>query len=182
MKYIRTARTVNPETTIVFCQGEMDTVAVEDLHQAVAPLVEDATLHLVLELREVDYVSSSILQFLIETQDRLKKKGGRTSLVGAGPLVRSVIETARLDSLFKFHETLEERQHRRRNFGRQRQSSSGKSGPPRSWRPSPPRSSERPTARRPWGCSLAVMQGMDGLVDTDVPPGPGGWAGCLKEL
>ena len=108
MKYIRTTRTVNSETTIVFCQGEMDSPAVEELHQAVDPLVEDATRHLVLELREVEYISSSVLQFLIETQDQLKKKGGRTSLVGAGPLVRSVIETARLDSLFGFYETLEE--------------------------------------------------------------------------
>jgi anti-anti-sigma factor len=108
MKYVRTTRTVNPQTTIVFCQGEMDTVAVEELHQAVDPLVEDAILHLVLDLREVDYVSSSVLQFLIETQDRMKKKGGRTSLLGAGPMVRSVIETARVDSLFGFYETLEE--------------------------------------------------------------------------
>ena len=108
MKYIRTTRTVNPETTIVFCQGGMSTLAVEELHQAVDPLLEDTIRHLVLELREVRYVSSSVLQFLIEANTELKKKGGRTSLVGAGPLVRSVIETARLDSLFEFCDTLEE--------------------------------------------------------------------------
>lgn len=108
MKYVRTTRTVNPETTIVFCQGEMSTLAVEELHQAVDPLVEDTTRHLVMELREVKYVSSSVLQFLIEANDRLKKKGGRASLVGAGSLVRLAFQTARLDSLFEFCETLEE--------------------------------------------------------------------------
>jgi len=108
MKYIRTTRTVNPETTIVFCQGGMSTLAVEELHQAVDPLLEDTIRHLVLELGEVRYVSSSVLQFLIEANTELKRKGGRISLVGAGPLVRSVIETAQLDSLFEFCETLEE--------------------------------------------------------------------------
>ena len=108
MKYVRTTRTVNPETTVVFCQGEMDILAVEELHQAVDPLLEDSTRRLVLELREVKYVSSSVLQLLIEAQDRMKKKGGSTSLVGASSLVRSAIETARLDSLFAFYETLEE--------------------------------------------------------------------------
>jgi anti-anti-sigma factor len=86
----------------------MNVLAVEELHQAVDPLVEDATLHLVLEMREVEYVSSSVLQFLMEAQDRMKKKGGRISLVGAAPAVRFAFETAQLDSLFKFYEILEE--------------------------------------------------------------------------
>jgi hypothetical protein len=60
------------------------------------------------ELREVEYVSSSLLQFLMEAQDRMKKKGGRTSLVGADPVVRSAFQVARLDPLFEFCETLEE--------------------------------------------------------------------------
>ena len=108
MKYVRTTRTVGPETTIVFCRGGMNVLAVEELHQAVDPLVEDATLHLVLEMREVEYVSSSVIQFLMEAQDWMKKKGGRTSLVGAAPAVHFAFETARLDSLFSFYETLEE--------------------------------------------------------------------------
>jgi anti-anti-sigma factor len=86
----------------------MDVLAVEELHQAVDPLVEDATRHLVLELREVKYVSSSVLQLLIEANDQLKKRGGSISLVGAGSLVRSAFQTAQLDSLFEFCETLED--------------------------------------------------------------------------
>jgi anti-anti-sigma factor len=65
MKYVTGTRSVDPQTTVVTCQGEMDSLAVEELHQAVDPLLADSVAHLVFDLAAVEYVSSSILSFLM---------------------------------------------------------------------------------------------------------------------
>ena len=68
MKYIRGTRRVDPQTTVVTCQGEMDSLAVEELHQAVDPLLGDSVSHLVFDLAAVEYISSSVLSFLMASQ------------------------------------------------------------------------------------------------------------------
>ena len=108
MKYVMNTRTVNPQTVIITCQGEMDTLAVQELRQAVEPLLADSASHLVFDLAAVEYVSSSVLSFLMATQGKVQEKGGKVSLVGASDLVRQVFEMASLDALFGFYGKLEE--------------------------------------------------------------------------
>ncbi len=108
MKYVTGTKSVDPHTTVVTCQGEMDSLAVEELHQAVDPLLGDSVSHLVFDLGAVEYISSSVLSFLMASQAEVKKKEGRVSLVGVSDLVRQVFEMASLDTLFAFYGTLEE--------------------------------------------------------------------------
>lgn len=108
MKYVTGTRSADPQTTVVTCQGEMDSLAVEELHQAVDPLLADSVAHLVFDLAAVEYVSSSILSFLMASQAKAQEKAGKVSLVGASELVRQVFVMAALDSLFAFYGTLEE--------------------------------------------------------------------------
>lgn len=108
MKYVTGTRSVDPQTTVVTCQGEMDSLAVEELHQAVDPLLADSVAHLVFDLAAVEYVSSSILSFLMASQAKAQEKAGKVSLVGASELVRQVFAMAALASLFAFYGTLEE--------------------------------------------------------------------------
>jgi len=108
MKYVTGTRSVDPQTTVVTCQGEMDSLAVEELHQAVDPLLADSVAHLVFDLAAVEYISSSILSFLMASQAKAQEKEGKVSLVGASELVRQVFAMAALDSLFAFYGTLEE--------------------------------------------------------------------------
>jgi anti-anti-sigma factor len=108
MKYVTGTRSVDPQTTVVTCQGEMDSLAVEELHQAVDPLLADSVAHLVFDLAAVEYVSSSILSFLMASQAKAQEKAGKVSLVGASELVRQVFAMAALDALFAFYGTLEE--------------------------------------------------------------------------
>jgi anti-anti-sigma factor len=108
MKYVTGTKTIDPQTTVVICQGEMDTLAVEELHQAVDPLLGDVALHVAFDLGAVEYISSSVLSFLMASQAEVKKQEGKVSLVGASEMVRQVFEMASLDSLFSFYGTLEE--------------------------------------------------------------------------
>jgi anti-anti-sigma factor len=86
----------------------MDSLAVEELHQAVDPLLADSTSHLIFDFAKVDYISSSVLSFLLAAQDKARGKEGKVSLVGASELVKQSFEMAALDSLFSFYEQLEE--------------------------------------------------------------------------
>ena len=108
MKYVLNTRTVNPQTVIITCQGEMDTLAVQELRQAVEPLLADSASHLIFDLAAVEYVSSSVLSFLMVIQGKAQEKSGKVSLVWASDLVRQVFEMASLDSLFDFHPKLED--------------------------------------------------------------------------
>ena len=108
MKYVLNTRTVDPQTVSITCQGEMDTLAVQELRQAVEPLLGDAVSHLVFDLAAVEYVSSSVLSFLMATQGRAQEKGGKVSLVGASDLVRQVFAMASLDALFGFYGAIED--------------------------------------------------------------------------
>lgn len=108
MKYVTGTRTIDAHTTVVTCQGDMDSQAVEELHQAVDPLLGDSVSHLVFDLRAVEYISSSVLSFLMASQAKVQDKKGKVSLVGASDLVKQSFEMAALDSLFTFYGTLAE--------------------------------------------------------------------------
>lgn len=108
MKYVRSTKAIDPQTTVVTCEGEMDSLAVEELHQAVDPLLADATNHLIFDFAKVDYLSSSVLSFLLAAQSKAKERSGKVSLIGASALVKQSFEMAALDSLFEFLGTLEE--------------------------------------------------------------------------
>jgi anti-anti-sigma factor len=91
---------LDAHTTVVICQGEKETLAAEGLHQAVDPLLGDGAVHPVFDLAAVEYVSSSVLSFLMSRQASVQETNGKVSLVGASELVRQVFEMAALDSLF----------------------------------------------------------------------------------
>lgn len=108
MKYVRSTKAVDPQTTVVTCEGEMDSLAVEELHQAVDPLLADSTSHLIFDFTKVDYISSSVLSFLLAAQSKAKERSGKVSLIGASELVKQSFEMAALDALFIFYERVEE--------------------------------------------------------------------------
>jgi len=108
MKYVRSTKAIDPQTTVVSCEGEMDSLAVEELHQAVDPLLADATNHLIFDFAKVDYISSSVLSFLLAAEGKAKERSGKVSLVGVSELVKQSFEMASLDSLFEFHAKLED--------------------------------------------------------------------------
>jgi anti-sigma B factor antagonist len=79
-----------------------------DLHNS--PEFRDALLellatakpkNLVLNMCKVPYMDSSAIAVLVESLRKLRVGGGKLFLVAPQPRVRSVLEIARLDSIFK---------------------------------------------------------------------------------
>lgn len=108
MKYVRDVRTLDPRTVVVTCQGEVGIAAVEELHQAVDPLLEGPASHLVFDLTAAEYLSSHALEVLEAASHRVRKKRGRVSLVGANSLVCNGLKVFSLDLLVDLYDRIEE--------------------------------------------------------------------------
>jgi anti-sigma B factor antagonist len=59
---------------------------------------------LLLDLRDVRYISSSMLATLVALERKVRQTGGRLRLCGLGPTLRDVFATSHLDRLFEIDE------------------------------------------------------------------------------
>lgn len=94
MKYVSSVRILGREKALVTCQGELGIAAVDELKQAVDPLLsEESIAHLVFDLTAADYVSSRALGVMEDALVKLREKRGRVSLVVEdGSWVRQCLE------------------------------------------------------------------------------------------
>ena len=109
MKYISSVRTLDRGKALVTCQGNLGIAAVEELKQAVYPLLSGESIsHLVFDLTVANYVSSSALGVMEDALTRLREKRGKVSLVVEdGSWVRQCLEKYSLPWL-DFYGTLGE--------------------------------------------------------------------------
>lgn len=78
----------------VTLDGRLDTQTYEQCEQQLRPLLNPATRVLVLDLRQLDYLSSMGLRVLMMTSKTLRAQGGKCLLANPQPPIRSVIEIA----------------------------------------------------------------------------------------
>jgi anti-anti-sigma factor len=81
---------------------------VEDMGRQLAALVEGREEpHLVLDLGEIDLLTSMALAKFIRLNGRLRARGGRLTLVNLKPVVRQVFAVTRLDRVLDVRDTPE---------------------------------------------------------------------------
>jgi anti-sigma B factor antagonist len=82
-------------------RGEIDLHNSSELRDAVLSLLTpQVPPKLVLNLAEVPYMDSSGIAVLVEALSRLRRAGGKICLTNLQPRVRSILEIARLNTLF----------------------------------------------------------------------------------
>jgi anti-sigma B factor antagonist len=88
--------------TLVFeFRGEIDLHNSPELRTAVLDLVVKANpKRLVLNLAQVPYMDSSGIAVLVELLSRLRRAGGKVFLTNLQPRVQSILQIARLDTIF----------------------------------------------------------------------------------
>ena len=69
--------------------------------ERVSKFLEEVTESRVLDLKELDYISSSGLGILVHVQQRLKKSGEALRIVNANPQVRDIFRFSGLAQLFE---------------------------------------------------------------------------------
>jgi anti-sigma B factor antagonist len=90
------------DVVIASIRGEIDLHNSPDVRDVLLSLLADnKPKNMILDMSGVPYMDSSAIAVLVESLRKLRVGGGKLFLVAPQPRVRSVLEIARLDSIFK---------------------------------------------------------------------------------
>lgn len=94
---------------VVYLEGRLDvTVATEVEEQLMKLIDEDAEKHIVLNLEQVEYMSSSGFRACIAILRKLKQREGSLRLSNIRPSVKRIFDVIELTSLFDIYDTEDE--------------------------------------------------------------------------
>jgi anti-anti-sigma factor len=89
--------------SVVTVKGRVDSATSPDLEKALQNLLNSDHNQLVLDLKDVDYMSSAGLRVLMATQKAAKKNGGALRLAQLSARVREVLDLAGLAPVFDIY-------------------------------------------------------------------------------
>ena len=89
--------------SVVTVSGRVDSATAPDLQKALQVLLDAEHNQIVLELKDVDYMSSAGLRVLVSTQKAAKKNGGALRLAQLSTRVEEVFELAGLAPVFEIY-------------------------------------------------------------------------------
>ena len=96
------------EVTVMAVNGRVDSATAPDLESALKALVESDTTKIVLNLHEVEYMSSTGLRAMVSTLKTLKRNDGDLRLCTPSPRVEEVLRLAGLTSIFQIYSSQED--------------------------------------------------------------------------
>jgi anti-sigma B factor antagonist len=89
------------DAVLATIRGEIDLHSSPDLRSVLLEMLEHhKPARLILNLSQVPYMDSSAIAVLVESLQKLRKTGGKILLTNLQPRVKSLLEIARLDSIF----------------------------------------------------------------------------------
>ncbi len=89
------------KTLILSCLGRLDAQVSGTLKEKIQELLDEGTVHLVINLEGVDFLDSSGLGALVAGLRKAKEKKGEIKLSGLRPDVRSIFDITRVARLFQ---------------------------------------------------------------------------------
>lgn len=92
-----------PEPTIISLEGEIDLHESPNVRDTLRPLIERKIPRIYVDMAEVAYIDSSGLAVLIDAMQRIANYGGKFGLIAIRPAVRTVLDIARLDQVFRIY-------------------------------------------------------------------------------
>jgi anti-sigma B factor antagonist len=93
---------------VVSVTGRVDSATAPDLESKLRELVDGGKTQLVLDLKNVEYMSSAGLRAMVSTLKSVKRVNGDLRLANPSPRVEEVLRLAGLTSIFSIHPTQEE--------------------------------------------------------------------------
>lgn len=64
-------------------------------------LVDDVVIDVIVDLEEITFIDSAVLEYLLDTQDALHEKFGQVRLARCDENVAKILEMTRLDQVFE---------------------------------------------------------------------------------
>src|SRR5262245_20377854 len=88
---------------VLSLKGRLDASNAVAFEKQVLRLVDDGELQLVIDLAELEYISSAGLRVFLITAKRLSKVNGKRALSGLAEQVREVFDIAGFSSIFQIY-------------------------------------------------------------------------------
>ncbi len=95
-------------TPVLKVKGEIDLHTCPELRAVLQRLMDEGKRHIILQLADVPYVDSAALGVLVDTQRRLREKGGGIYLAQVTAFVLRAFEITRLIRIFKTFPSVED--------------------------------------------------------------------------
>lgn len=80
--------------------GRLDTVAAQQISDAVAPVLENAAGNIVLDCEDMPFISSSGLRIFLKIRKEVAAQGGTMKVMNVNPDVMQVFKMTKLDEIF----------------------------------------------------------------------------------
>ena len=93
---------------VIYLCGRLDAYAANDVEQKLNSLTAAKQVHLVLNLKKLEYLSSSGLRVLLATLKRATKHQGDIRLACVQPSVKDVFDIAGFTQFFKMYDEEED--------------------------------------------------------------------------
>lgn len=94
--------------SVVAVSGRVDSATAPDLENALKKLVDAEKTQIVLDLLEVEYMSSAGLRAMVSTLKSVKRVNGDLRIANPSPRVEEVLRLAGLTSIFSIYRSREE--------------------------------------------------------------------------
>ena len=96
------------EVKIFSLKGRLDSNTSPQLEEKIASLIESGTRKMVINFKDLDYISSAGLRVILKTTKDLKRNDGRILLCAMQDYVREVFEIAGFDTFLPIVPSIDE--------------------------------------------------------------------------
>jgi len=93
---------------ILVPKGRLDSNTSDDFEKRLLGLVGTGETSLVIDFKDLDYISSAGLRVLLKAAKELKKQNGQLAFCAVKDYIREIFELSGFVSFFPIHATLEE--------------------------------------------------------------------------
>lgn len=99
---------VENDVTVIVLGGRIDTQGAIEMDEALQATVAQGKHKMVLDMAEVNYISSAGLRTLADVLTKNKQANGDLKLAALNSRVRRVLEVIGFDNFFSIHETVQD--------------------------------------------------------------------------
>lgn len=93
--------------TLVSVSGRMDAVSSPEFEKELGRLIDEGNVNFVIDLAELDYISSSGLRSVLATAKKLKAQNGKIFLAALQAVVKEVFEISGFSTIIPIYESVE---------------------------------------------------------------------------
>ena len=98
----------NASASIFVLRGELNNRTSSQLDAAITPVLDTPTKALVLDMKDISFISSTGIGVIVKSRNMLKQKGSDLTMVNIQPQVKRVFDIMQLTPILKVCENQEE--------------------------------------------------------------------------